>query len=91
MSGHQEADEGDDRCDDEGTDDEVRAEAAQLLDRHGVPRHRVVSCAGRTLTNVAYDGRDLFITDAETGQILKARVPVPGRPLGASQNQGATA
>jgi hypothetical protein len=44
-----------------------------LLDRHGVPRHRIMSCAGRTLTNLAYDGHDLFITDSETGQILKAR------------------
>jgi gluconolactonase len=62
-----------------------------LLDRHGVPRHRIMSCAGRTLTNLAYDGHDLFITDSETGQILKARAPVPGRPFSTPQDQGATA
>jgi gluconolactonase len=60
-----------------------------LLDRFGVPRHRVVSCAGRTLTNVAYHGLDLFITDAETGQILKAKAPVPGRVP--THDQGAPA
>ena len=62
-----------------------------LLDRHGVPRHRIMSCAGRTLTNVAYQGLDLFITNSETGQILKARAPVPGQPLSTSHDQGATA
>jgi hypothetical protein len=50
-----------------------------------------MSCAGRTLTNLAYDGHDLFITDSETGQILKARAPVPGRPFSTPQDQGATA
>ena len=49
-----------------------------------------MSCAGRTLTNLAYDGDFLFITDSETGQILKARAPVQGRPLGTSQDQGAS-
>ena len=47
--------------------------------------------AGRTLTNLAYQGRDLFITDSETGQILKARAPVPGRPLAIPHDQGETA
>ena len=55
----------------------------RLPERFGVPRHQVMSCSGRTLTNLAYRGRELFVTDAGTGQILKSRVRVPG--------QGATA
>ena len=55
-----------------------------LLDRHGVPKFRVVSCAGQTLTNLAYDPTDLtrlVCTDSDTGQVLEARVPVRGHLL----------
>ncbi len=53
------------------------------LDRHGVPTHRIVSCAGRTLTNLCFGGRDkslVFVTDSQTGQILVADAPFPGWP-----------
>ena len=55
-----------------------------LLDRHGVPKFRVVNCAGQTLTNLAYDPTDLtrlVCTDSDTGQVLEARVPVRGHLL----------
>ncbi|MCC7426276.1 MAG: SMP-30/gluconolactonase/LRE family protein [Alphaproteobacteria bacterium] len=48
----------------------------------GEPLYRIRSCAGIRVTNVAYgdaDRRSLFITEAEQGVILKARLPVPGR------------
>ena len=55
-----------------------------LLDRHGVPKFRVESCAGRSVTNLAYDPLDpnrLVFTDSDTGQVLEARVPVRGHML----------
>jgi gluconolactonase len=48
----------------------------------GEPLYRIRSCAGMRTTNVAYgdaDRRSLFITEAEHGVILKARLPVPGK------------
>jgi gluconolactonase len=48
------------------------------------PLHRIVSCAGRSTTNVAFGGSDrrsLFITEAETGSILRAELPAPGQLL----------
>lgn len=48
----------------------------------GEPLYRIKSCAGLRTTNVAYgdaDRRSLFITEAEHGVILKARLPVPGK------------
>lgn len=50
----------------------------------GEPLGRIRSCAGIRTTNVAYggaDGRTLYITEAEHGVILQARMPVPGRPM----------
>lgn len=50
----------------------------------GEPLCRIKSCAGLRTTNVAYgdpDRRSLFITEAEHGVILKARLPVPGRTV----------
>lgn len=55
-----------------------------LVDATGVPRHRIDSCAGRTITNLAYDPMDLgrvVFTCSDTGQILEARVPVAGHLL----------
>jgi gluconolactonase len=55
-----------------------------LLDAGGVPRCRIDSCAGRSVTNLAYDPADphrLVFTDSDTGQVLEARVPVRGHPL----------
>ena len=50
----------------------------------GEPLYRVRSCRGVLTTNVAYggpDNRTLYITEASSGSILRARMPVPGRPL----------
>ncbi len=55
-----------------------------MVDRHGVPKFRIDSCAGRTITNLAYDPADphrLVFTDSDTGQVLEARVPVRGHLL----------
>ena len=55
-----------------------------LFSPWGEPILRVRSCAGRALTNLAYGGPDrrtLFIMDAETGSVLTARMPVPGRAM----------
>jgi gluconolactonase len=50
----------------------------------GEPRWRIASCAGRTTTNMAFGGADLrtlYITESETGTILKAELPVAGKRL----------
>ena len=55
-----------------------------LFDPWGEPLYRIRSCAGRALTNVAYGGpdrRSLFITDAETGSVLVAQMPIPGKRM----------
>ena len=58
--------------------------AVWLFDRLGQPRYRVNSCAGISTTNLAYggpDNRSLFITESDTGAILRAEVPVAGAPM----------
>jgi gluconolactonase len=55
-----------------------------LLDKTGVPKFRIESCAGGAITNLAYDPADphrLVFTDSDTGQVLEARVPVRGHLL----------
>jgi gluconolactonase len=55
-----------------------------LFDRKGVPTHRVVSCRGDFVTNVAYGGPDrrtLYMTESQTGSILVATMPVAGRTM----------
>ncbi len=55
-----------------------------LFSAIGEPLARVRSCAGLKTTNLAYGGddmRDLYITEAESGSILRARLPTPGRVL----------
>ena len=49
-------------------------------DRHGELIARIVSCRGRTVTNLAFgpDRKTLFITESETGSILVADWLVPG-------------
>jgi gluconolactonase len=54
-----------------------------IYSTHGEILHRIESCGSHELTNVAYGGpehKTLYITDAE-GEILTARMPVPGRVL----------
>ncbi len=55
-----------------------------LFSQLGEPLARIRSCAGLLTTNVAYggpDGRSLYITESETGQVLVAQVPSPGRTM----------
>lgn len=50
----------------------------------GEPLHRIVSPAGLATTNIAFGGpgRDeLYITESESGSILRARLPVRGHPM----------
>jgi len=55
-----------------------------LVSAAGEPMARIQSCAGAGTTNVAYggsDGRTLYITESESGQILRAVLPVAGWPM----------
>lgn len=50
----------------------------------GEPLYRVRSCAGMFTTNCAYGGEQnkyLYITESETGSILRAQMPQPGALL----------
>jgi gluconolactonase len=54
------------------------------FDANGVPTHLVQSCAGHHMTNLAFGGpqnRHLYITESETGTILRAELPFPGKPM----------
>jgi gluconolactonase len=53
-----------------------------LFNRIGEPLYRLKSCDGLSTTNLAYGGAErktVFITDSDSGAILTAEVPVPGR------------
>jgi gluconolactonase len=53
-----------------------------VFDRIGAPLWRIQSCAKLLTTNLAYGGADrrtLYIMEAESGCILTAQMPVPGR------------
>lgn len=55
-----------------------------LFSKFGEPLARIKSCAGRGITNLAYGGPDrrtLYITEAETGSILVADMPVAGKKM----------
>jgi gluconolactonase len=55
-----------------------------LFSAAGEPLARVRSCAGSLTTSVAYGGtgrRSLYITESETGCVLVADMPVPGRRM----------
>jgi gluconolactonase len=57
---------------------------AWLFSRLGEPMLRVRSPAGLSVTNLAYGGAgnaELFMTESETGSILRARLDVPGATL----------
>ena len=52
--------------------------------RLGEPLWRIVSPTALTVTNLAFGGpgnRSLFITESESGTILRAELPVAGQPL----------
>lgn len=55
--------------------------AVWIFTPRGEPAYRVNSCEGLHNTNIAFGGpdrRDLYITESESGCILKARLPVSG-------------
>ncbi|HZB91953.1 MAG TPA: SMP-30/gluconolactonase/LRE family protein [Stellaceae bacterium] len=55
-----------------------------LFSALGEPLYRIKSCAGLATTNCAYGGRErksLFITESATGSVLRAELPVAGRPM----------
>lgn len=54
------------------------------FDSDGMPTHLITGRVGHHLTNVAYGGKDnktLFITEADTGTILKVEMPVAGKKM----------
>jgi gluconolactonase len=58
--------------------------AVWLFSRLGEPVARINSCAGLATTNLAYGGpgnRTLYITEADSGSILRAELDVPGRVM----------
>ena len=55
--------------------------AVWLFNRRGEPMYRVQSCRSDVLTNCAYQGSTLYITDSESGCVLRAEVPTAGRVL----------
>lgn len=60
----------------------AQAGTVWLFSPLGEPLYRIRSCTGMRTTNVAFggaDGRTLFITEAEQGAILRARLPHAGR------------
>lgn len=51
------------------------------FDKYGEPKHRIKSCKGIRTTNCAFGGPDfksLYITESESGCILRANLPVAG-------------
>jgi gluconolactonase len=55
--------------------------AVWIFSHRGEPLYRVQSCASDMVTNVAYQGNTVYITDSGSGCILRAKVPVSGRAL----------
>lgn len=50
----------------------------------GEPLHRIVSTRGLATTNLTFDGgrgNFLYITESETGSILRAELPTSGQPM----------
>ncbi|WP_269498920.1 SMP-30/gluconolactonase/LRE family protein [Castellaniella sp. S9] len=55
-----------------------------LFSRLGEPLARINSCEGLSITNLAYGGpenKTLYITESDSGSILKAELEVPGQPM----------
>jgi len=60
-----------------------------LFSRLGEPIARIQSRTGLVTTNVAYGWPDrtwLYITESDTGNILRARLPTPGRLMFSHQS-----
>lgn len=57
---------------------------AWILSQRGEPEIVLRSCAGTSLTNVAFGGPDrktLYCTESVTGSVLQARLEEPGMPI----------
>ncbi|MGE0798248.1 MAG: SMP-30/gluconolactonase/LRE family protein [Lautropia sp.] len=55
-----------------------------VFNTFGEPIHRIRSCAGVATTNIAFGGPDrktLYITESQTGSILRATLPTAGRVM----------
>jgi gluconolactonase len=53
-----------------------------VFNKKGIPQFQIESCRGELTSNIAYGGQDrktIYITESESGTILKASVPVAGR------------
>lgn len=55
--------------------------AVWIFSHRGEPLYRVNSCKSDLVTNVAYKGNEIYITDSGSGCVLRAKVPTPGRKL----------
>ena len=55
--------------------------AVWIFSHRGEPLCRVNSCKSDMVTNMAYKGNELYVTDSGSGCILRAKVPTPGRAL----------
>jgi gluconolactonase len=55
--------------------------AVWIFSHRGEALCRVNSCRSDAVTNMAYQGNQLYITDSGSGCILRAKVPIPGRTL----------
>lgn len=57
---------------------------AWRVDRHGLRTHAITYPEELFITNLAFGGpqrRDLYLVDSRRGEILKATLPVAGRPM----------
>jgi len=55
-----------------------------IFSPRGVPLYQIVSCTDGRPTNIAFggpDNRTLYITDSQSGSILRAEMPAPGLRL----------
>lgn len=55
--------------------------AVWIFNRRGEALYRVDSCKSDLVTNLAYQGNEIYITGSGSGCILRAKVPTPGRRL----------
>jgi gluconolactonase len=54
------------------------------FDANGIPTHLIEPVVGHHMTNLAFGGpgnRQLFITESDTGTILRCDAPVPGKAM----------
>jgi gluconolactonase len=54
------------------------------FDANGIATHLIEACVGHHMTNLAFggpDNRQLFITESDTGSILRCEAPVAGKRM----------